>query len=231
MAGSAGVAANNSGYTYTNSERLSALLAADRLGAGFELSSRDLDLRGGGDLVGEEQAGHTKLIGASLYQHLLQRAVRARKGESSSDRRPPFLQVSGEAGVPASYVPDQALRLELYARLAHAEAIDEIDAFRDELEDRFGDLPAEADRLLARRRVSLLAQQAGITEVVVGPKGAALTFLPKAVARAKSRLRSPRWKDERLVLDVNSDDPDKNLASLVALLTRLLSEAPRDDPA
>ena len=213
-------------------ERLSALLAADRLGAGFVLSSQDLDLRGGGDLVGEEQAGHMKLIGASLYQHLLQRAVRAQKGELSSDRRPPELQIPGEAGIPVSYVPDQALRLELYARLAHIEDTDAIDAFRDELDDRFGELPSETDRLLARRRVSLLAQRAGITDVVVGPKGAALTFLPKAVARAKSQLKSPRWKEDRLVLDVNSDDPDKNLASLATLLSRICSEErAKRDPA
>ncbi len=202
-------------------ERLSALLAADRLGAGFELSSRDLDLRGGGDLVGEEQAGHMKLIGSSLYQNLLQRAVRAQKGETVDERRAPSLQATGDAGFPASYVPDEALRLELYARLAHVEEVEDIDAFRDELDDRFGDLPAETERLLARRRVSLLAQGAGITAVVIGPKAAALTFLKKAAAHVRSRLTSPRWKDDRLILDVNSDDPDKNLAALTTLLSRL----------
>ena len=207
--------------TKATAERLSALLAADRLGAGFELSSRDLDLRGGGDLVGEEQAGHMRLIGSSLYQNLLQRAVRAQKGETLEQRRPPSLQAAGDAGFPASYVPDEALRLELYTRLAHAEGADDIDAFRDELDDRFGDLPPETDRLLARRRISLLALGAGVTAVVIGPKAAALTFLRSAAARARSRLTSPRWKDERLILDVSSEDPDKNLASLAKLLSRL----------
>ncbi len=212
---------NEAEVSKATADRLSALLAADRLGAGFELSAEDLDLRGGGDLVGAEQAGHMKLIGASLYRHLLGRAVRAQKGEATNERRAPSLQIAGDAGFPAAYVPDEALRLELYTRLAHMEEVEEVDLFRDELDDRFGALPAEAGRLLARRRVSVRAQDVGISAVMVGPKGAALDFLHGAAARAKAVLKSPKWKDARLVLDVNSDDPDKNLASLDTLLARL----------
>ena len=204
----------------TTADRLAALVAADRLGAGFELSARDLDLRGGGDLVGEEQAGHMKLIGASLYQHLLGRAVRAQKGEPLMERRAPTLQIEGEAAIPAAYVPDEALRLELYARLARFEACEEVDAFRDECEDRFGPPPPETERLFARRRVSILAQDAGVTAIVIGPKAAALTFLQDAAARAKTRTKA-RWKDTRLLLDVTDNDPDANLASLEKFLSRL----------
>ncbi len=219
----------------TTAERLSALLAADRLGAGFALSTQDLDLRGGGDLVGEEQAGHIRLIGASLYQHLLARAVRAgqvRKdgGEIADDRRPPTLQIPGDAGFPAAYVPDEVLRLDLYTRLAHMGDVEDVDAFAEELDDRFGAVPPETARLLARRRVAMLAQGAGVSAVVVGPKAAAVSFLPRAAEAARTRMKG-RWKDERLLLEVKSEDPDKNLGLLATLFARLGANEPAKDEA
>lgn len=209
-------------------ERLATLIAADRLGAGFDLSSHDLDLRGGGDLVGAEQAGHMKLIGASLYQHLLGRAVRKGKGERLIERRPPALQIGGDALIPDSYVPDEAMRIELYARLVRLEDKTEVDALHDEFEDRFGALPAETERLFARRRVAIRALQADVSAIVVGPKAAALTIRHSAIAALKKKLKA-RWKDDRLLLDVKTNDVDINLKSLEKLLTRFVG-APQAKP-
>lgn len=206
-------------------ERLAALVAAERLGAGFALSARDLDLRGGGDLVGEEQAGHMKLIGASLYQHLLGRAVRSQRGEPAMKRRPPELKLEGVASIPAAYVPDEALRLELHARLAHFEEPDEVDAFREELVDRFGDLPPETERLLARRRIAILAEAAGVTSVVIGPLATALSFAPRAfdVVKGEGVDRYGRWNDERLIIDAHDGTMDDSMATLGGILSRLPS--------
>ncbi len=208
----------------TTADRLATLLAADKLGAGFAISARDLDLRGGGDLVGEEQAGHMRLVGASLYQHLLRRAVRAMSGEPCEDRRSTALQIEAAAALPATYVPDEALRIELYAKLARLDEVDDVEAFGEELADRFGPLPAETARLLALRRVSILAEAAGVTAVVAGPKATALSFAPgKADAvRVPVETLDPasRWKDERLILSA-SEGAEETIASLERLLARL----------
>ena len=208
----------------TTADRLAALLAADKLGAGFAISARDLDLRGGGDLVGEEQAGHMRLVGASLYQHLLRRAVRAASGEACEDRRPATLQIEARAVLPADYVPDEGLRIELYAKLARLEDVDDVEAFGTELADRFGPLPEKTSRLLALRRVSMLAEAAGVTAIVAGPKGTALSFAPKRAAalRARADALDPtaRWKEERLILQPH-DGVDETIAALDGLLTGL----------
>ena len=201
----------------TTAERLAALLAADRLGAGFTLSARDLDLRGGGDLVGDEQAGHMRLIGASLYQHLLQDAVRAAKGERVEDRRPPEMKLTGSASIPVAYVPDEVIRLELYARFAAAADEEAIDDLRDELQDRFGDLPAETVRLLSARHLALLAERAGVTAVAVGPKATALSFAPKHAERAKGlpEATAGRWKNGRLIIDEGGHVASETLARVL----------------
>ena len=204
----------------TTAERLAALLAADRIGAGFALSARDLDLRGGGDLVGEDQAGHIRLIGASLYQHLLQDAVRLAKGEPTKDRRPPEMKLAGAATIPVDYVPDEVVRLELYVRFATA--IDEhaIDDLRDELNDRFGGVPQATLRLLAARRLALLAERVGVTGVAVGPKATALSFTAKDGVRARAlpHDKARRWKNGRLLLDIGGDNIPQELEGVLVEL-------------
>jgi transcription-repair coupling factor (superfamily II helicase) len=219
--------------SHITAERLAALIAADRLGAGFILSARDLDLRGGGDLVGKEQAGHMKLIGASLYQHLLGRAVGARKDLAALERRLPELKIDGIAAIPATYVPDEALRIELYARLAHLEAADALEAFGEELVDRFGDMPTETERLLTRRRAVVLAREAGVASVTVGPLATALAFVPGAAAQAKDRARvdGANWKDERLIIDAGGRTADGRLAALEELLRDLGTSVPMPELA
>lgn len=157
--------------------RLNTLAAFDRLGAGFAISARDLDMRGAGDLLGEEQAGHAKLIGVELYQHLLEVAIARARGEAVEDWTP-VIHV-GIAGVlPESWIPDVDLRITLHARLARIMDLAELESFEEELVDRFGELPADAAGLLAMARLRVLARLARVMRVDAGPAAIALTPLP-----------------------------------------------------
>lgn len=201
--------------------RLSTLEAFDRLGSGLAISARDLDLRGGGDLVGDQQAGHVKMIGAPLYQRLLSRAVRLARGEDVADDVGTTLEL-GEVGViPVEYVPDPVTRINLYARLARLADTADIDVFEEELEDRFGPLPLETTALLALGRLQRLAGSAGVREVRAGPKGVAFSLTPHAMAGAAKRLRrtaNVSLTADRLIVSTDTEPgPDR-----VALVERVL---------
>ncbi|MCR5877160.1 TRCF domain-containing protein [Phenylobacterium sp. J367] len=178
--------------------RLSTLVALDRLGSGLAISARDLELRGAGDLIGDEQAGHVKLIGAALYQRLLTRAVRVAKGEISGPDWDPELNLDLKGAIPEAYVPDPTIRLNLYARLARIGEPDAVEAFAEELEDRFGVLPDAAVALLDRARLRTLAQAAGVIRVDAGPRAVALTVQGRPPARLKC-APDAAVKDGRLV--------------------------------
>ncbi|WP_091737696.1 DEAD/DEAH box helicase [Phenylobacterium immobile] len=169
--------------------RLSTLEAFDRLGSGLAISARDLDLRGAGDLVGDEQAGHMQMIGAALYQRALHQALRAARGEVVEADWTPTLNLGDAGCIPSAYVPDPAIRITVYSRLARLESVEAIDAFEEELADRFGPLPAEAAALLGLARLQRLARTANVRRVSAGPKGIALSLTPDhdldALRRAK----------------------------------------------
>jgi transcription-repair coupling factor (superfamily II helicase) len=177
--------------------RLSTLEAFDRLGSGLAISARDLELRGSGDLVGDDQAGHVKLIGTALYQKLLTRAVRAAKGEIAGPDWTPELNLGLTGAFPESYVPDATIRINLYARLARLETPEEVDAFAEELEDRFGAPPEEAAGLLDLARLQARARRAGVLRVDAGPKAIALTCAGPLPATPPAGLEA---KDGRLIL-------------------------------
>lgn len=155
-------------------KRLRTLATFDRLGAGFEISAQDLDMRGGGDLLGETQAGHMKLIGIDLYQHLLAGALHAAGGEPEE---PPVPEINlGDVGrLPADWIPEADLRLGLYVRLARIGTDADLDAFDDELVDRFGPVPPPAQALLMQARLRLLARGARVSRIDAGPAAIALT--------------------------------------------------------
>jgi transcription-repair coupling factor (superfamily II helicase) len=159
-------------------QRLRALATFDRLGAGFDISAQDLDMRGGGDLLGETQAGHMKLIGIDLYQHLLEAALRQAQGEEA-DRWTPELNLGSQGMIPANWVPHADTRLGLYMRLSRLDSEAAIDEFEDELTDRFGPLPIETETMLDHTRVRWLARAAQIARVDAGPAAIALTPRPK----------------------------------------------------
>ena len=155
--------------------RLKTLQAFDRLGAGFAISARDLDQRGAGDLLSDEQSGHVKLIGVDLYQHLLESAVRQARGEVV-DEWTPALNLGIGGAFPKLDSRRRSPRRTGGAPRAHAD-LSALDAFEEELADRFGELPDEARRLLGIARVRVLAREAGIERIDAGP--AAIGFSPR----------------------------------------------------
>ncbi|HEY8573829.1 transcription-repair coupling factor [Phenylobacterium sp.] len=200
--------------------RLSTLVAFDRLGSGLAISSRDLEIRGAGDLIGEEQAGHMKLIGTSLYQRLLTRAVRVAKGEIAGPDYEPELNLALAGLIPESYVPDPVVRINLYARLGRMSEAEEVDAFAEELEDRFGPTPAEAAALLDRARIKALAVAAQVTRVDAGPKAVAATLAAGKPPKL-TLAPEPTFKDGRILWPKPAEDGDDRAADVRRLLEAL----------
>ena len=157
--------------------RLNTLAAFDRLGAGFAISARDLDMRGAGDLLGEEQAGHAKLIGIELYQHLMKLAIARARGEEVEDWTP-TIRAGSDGLLPVEWIPDLDLRITLYARLARIADVASLERFEEELVDRFGEMPDEARGLLATTRLRVLARGVGVARLDAGPAAIALTPRP-----------------------------------------------------
>lgn len=160
-------------------KRLQVLQSLDNLGAGFTLASHDLDLRGGGNLLGEEQSGHIRDVGVELYQQMLEEAVASLRedGEGESDQDwSPAINTGAAVLIPEDYVPDLDIRLQLYRRLSKLDNKAEREAFAAELIDRFGPLPEEAESLLQVVAIKTLCKRSGITKLDAGPKGAVATF-------------------------------------------------------
>lgn len=202
--------------------RLGTLEAFDRLGAGFAISARDLDMRGSGDLLGDDQAGHIKLIGSALYQSLLERAVRQARGEAVTNLLA-APRIDSAAGFPDTYIPDPTTRINLYARLARITSSAEADALEDEIADRFGPLPDETIALLDGTRISALAIEAGVINIVAGPKATALTVADDQLRAAAAKVPASggrKWIENRLVLETADGTPHEN-AFLASILTEL----------
>ncbi|MBV8170296.1 MAG: transcription-repair coupling factor, partial [Alphaproteobacteria bacterium] len=162
-------------------KRLEVMQTLDQLGAGFQLASHDLDIRGAGNLLGEEQSGHIKEVGIELYQHMLEEAVALAKsgaldGAPPADSWTPQITIGMPVLIPESYVGDLTVRLGLYRRIATLIDRTEIDAFAAEMIDRFGPLPLEVSNLLQIIQIKRLCIEAGVEKVDAGPKGAVLAF-------------------------------------------------------
>ena len=202
--------------------RLETLVAYDRLGAGLAISARDLDIRGAGDLVGEDQAGHLKLIGVGLYQWLLERAVRQARGQPVDDRPDPELALDAAGALPEAYIPDAEVRLNLYARLSRLDTPKAVRAFAHELEDRFGPPPEDARTLLALAALGRLARDLRLTKLSAGPKGVALDFIDAAAAaKAANGREDLTVRDARLVWSLTPDAGADPLEALRTLLEDL----------
>ncbi|MET1754513.1 helicase-related protein [Novosphingobium sp. RD2P27] len=197
--------------------RLKTLQAFDGLGAGFAISARDLDMRGAGDLLSDEQTGHMKLIGVDLYQHLLQNALREARGERV-DEWTPVIHAETAAHFPADWISDEDVRVGLYVRLARIDEITALEAYEDELVDRFGDLPQEAEQLLAFTRVRMLARLAKIERIDVGP--AAIAFTPRD--KELPSLGSLQKKGDRWLLSEEIEDRLQRLARAESVLSDAL---------
>lgn len=168
--------------TQTAQKRLRVLGSLDTLGAGFTLASQDLDIRGAGNLVGEEQSGQMREVGYELYQQMLEEAIAKIKsgqleGLSEADTGwAPQINLGVPVLIPDSYVPDLDVRLGLYRRLSSLSKKVELEGFAAELIDRFGPLPKEVNTLMLIVRIKGMCKRAGIAKLDGGPKGATIQF-------------------------------------------------------
>ena len=162
-------------------KRLKVLGDLDSLGAGFQLASHDLDIRGAGNLLGDEQSGHIREVGFELYQSMLEDAILAAKAgdmglEVKPERVSPQITVDAPIMIPEDYVPDLAVRMALYRRLNDAADKAEIEALAAEMIDRFGDLPAATANLVRLIEIKHQAIEANIAKIDVGAQGTLVTF-------------------------------------------------------
>jgi len=163
-------------------KRLRVLGSLDTLGAGFTLASQDLDIRGAGNLLGEEQSGQMRDVGYELYQSMLEEAIaKIKAGEleglnDGEDQWAPQINLGVPVLIPDNYVPDLDVRLGLYRRLSGLEGKVELEGFAAELIDRFGRLPKEVNTLLLIVRIKEMCKKAGIAKLDGGPKGATIQF-------------------------------------------------------
>jgi transcription-repair coupling factor (superfamily II helicase) len=168
--------------TQTAEKRLRVLGSLDTLGAGFTLASQDLDIRGAGNLLGEEQSGHMRDVGYELYQSMLEEAIaKIKSGEleglsAADDQWAPQINLGVPVLIPEDYVPDLDVRLGLYRRLSGLSTKVELEGFAAELIDRFGKLPREVNTLLLVVRIKSMCKRAGIAKLDGGPRGATIQF-------------------------------------------------------
>lgn len=210
-------------------KRLKVLGDLDGLGAGFQLASHDLDIRGAGNLLGDEQSGHIREVGFELYQSMLEDAILAAKaGEMGLERQAgvsPQITVDAPIMIPEEYVPDLAVRMALYRRLNDARSKDEVDALAAEMIDRFGPLPDATENLVKLIQVKQQAIVANIAKIDVGARGTLVTFHrddfpdPAGLIAYVERLQgTARLRpDMKLVIDRAWGDPKARLNGLVQL--------------
>ncbi len=216
--------------------RLKVLQTLDSLGAGFELASHDLDIRGSGNILGEEQSGHIREVGYELYQQMLEEAVAELKegGEGAGEEQwSPQISVGAAVLIPDSYVPDLQLRLSLYRRLAEISDPSETDAFVAELIDRFGPLPEEVEHLLKVVIIKALCRRANIEKLDAGPKGIVIQFRNSEFPNTAGLLK---WigeqgsiakvrPDQSVVLQRDWATADKRIKGSAVIASKLASLA------
>ncbi|MGO4705303.1 transcription-repair coupling factor [Microvirga sp. 2MCAF38] len=222
----------NRTLTVQAERRLKVLQTLDTLGAGFQLASHDLDIRGAGNLLGEEQSGHIKEVGYELYQQMLEEAVAQLKAgieEPTEDQWSPTIAVGAPVMIPESYISDLQLRLGLYRRLSTLETDAEIDAFGAEMIDRFGPLPTEVDQLLKIMAIKVLCRRANVEKVDGGPKGIIVSFRDNSYANpggliayvAEQASFAKVRPDMKIVFIRDIEDPNDRIKSATTILRNL----------
>ncbi len=225
--------------TDTATRRLEVLQSLDQLGAGFSIASHDMDIRGAGNLLGEEQSGHVREVGIELYQEMLEEAVSSLReggdGDQIAEQWSPAINLGASVLIPESYVADLNVRMSLYRRLSDLGTRRDIDAFAAELIDRFGALPEEVTHLFEIVAIKQLALAAGVEKIDAGPKGGTIAFRNNAFANPVALIKlinqhSGTMKvrpDQKIVVTRDWPTPDDRLKGAKALLTQLakLAEA------
>ena len=227
----------NRTLTAAAEKRLKVLQSLDSLGAGFTLASHDLDLRGAGNLLGDEQSGHIKEVGYELYQQMIEEAVaKLRTGEDtmeSDGQWSPQINIGTSVLIPESYVEDLQVRLGLYRRIADLHDQQAVDGFGAELHDRFGRVPEEVHHLLEIVSIKLLCRAANVESVDAGPRGAVMKFRGDAFANPQALVQwiggqgtlAKLRPDMKLVIMRGWDKPEERLKGTRQLMQTLVKLA------
>jgi len=233
----------NRTLTVQAEKRLKVLQSLDRLGAGFELASHDLDLRGAGNLLGDEQSGHIKEVGYELYQQMLEEAVAQLKAGITDEDEieghwSPSITIGTPVMIPEPYVPDLTLRMQLYKRLSSLETDGDIDAFGAELIDRFGPLPEEVRQLLSIVGIKALCLRANVEKIDAGPRGILINFRDNSFANPEGLIKyigqygslAKVRPDMRIVFIDDYEKPAQRLKASQSLLRDLVRIAEEKKP-
>jgi transcription-repair coupling factor (superfamily II helicase) len=225
-------------------KRLAVMQTLDTLGAGFSLASHDLDIRGAGNLLGQEQSGNIKEVGVELYQHMLEEAISAMREERGdavleADSWSPQISLGVAVLIPDDFVADLGLRMGLYRRLSHIETKPEIDAFASELIDRFGILPKSVENLLKVMEIKNLCRLAGIEKVDAGQGGASVVLRESRFANPlglvgyiqRNPLNVKLRPDQSIVFKADWPMPDHRIDGVTRLVGELAEIATQDQAA
>jgi transcription-repair coupling factor (superfamily II helicase) len=219
--------------------RLSTLADHTELGSGFRIAMRDLDIRGAGNLLGDEQSGHVAAVGFELYCQMIDEAVAMAAGEEGEEREeapePVRLDVPVDAYLPASYVPFEAAKIDVHRRIVAAREPGQLRAIRDELEDRFGPLPAEAENLLKLQQARIQLGLAGARSVEfrggrLSVTGVELDSTGAGVLAEQVEGALYEWRDQTAALRVDGD-PEARLEAVLALAEGLREARREAEPA
>ena len=217
-------------------KRLKVLASLESLGAGFQLASHDLDIRGAGNLLGDEQSGHIREVGYELYQQMLQDAIEALKSGAEAPTEEawsPTITTGAPVTIPEAYVPDLALRMQLYRRLSSLKSEEEIESFAGEMIDRFGPLPPEVEQLMKLVSLKMLCIRAHVEKIEAGPKGVVVAFRDNSFANPAGLVRFVAQQgseakvrpDMRVVFIRDFDTPAERLEGARVLMRTLVGIA------
>ncbi|WP_370930850.1 transcription-repair coupling factor [Bartonella sp. DGB1] len=225
----------NKELSKTAQQRLKVIQSLDTLGGGFQLANHDMDIRGAGNILGEEQSGHIKEVGFELYQQMLEEAIAQCKGEEISNEHEwsPQISIGTSVMIPESYIPDLQLRISLYRKLGNLTLSEEIESFAIELIDRFGSFPAEVEHLLKIVYIKILCRKANIEKLDAGPKGVVIHFRNSSFANPMALVNFITQQgnlakirpDQSLLFIRDWKDNDKKIKGLEALLNHLIKLA------
>lgn len=189
--------------TINAEKRLEVIASFEDLGAGFSVASNDMDIRGYGNLLGDEQSGHVKEVGIELYQQMLQEAIEALKSSEEaeiSDSWSPSINIGISIQIPQSYISEEELRINLYRKIASLKNEEEISEFKEEMIDRYGVFPNEVGQLFDVISLKLLAKQAWIEKIELGEKALLITFKDNSPLKHEAILEFVSANHDQVVL-------------------------------
>jgi transcription-repair coupling factor (superfamily II helicase) len=214
-------------------ERLLAIREFTALGSGYQISLRDLEIRGAGNLLGAEQSGVLISVGFDMYCQLLAEAVAEMKGEDVTEQTLPPVDLPVTAHIPDAYIPNEAERIFFYKRMANVKSASDIEGLREELEDRYGDPPPAVWSAFGVLNLRLRARDAGIAAIRSERKTVTMRFAPsvrltpQALKILTHAFRNHRFTEDAVVLTLGSPKVMEEVEDMLSVVSRALHEGPR----